>query len=37
MCTLNNHQLWSRKIYDHELIIMSVVPTHQHESNQNMF
>jgi len=22
MCTLNNHQLWSRNIYDHELTIM---------------
>jgi len=34
MCTLNNHQLWSRNIYDHELMILSMVPTDQHESNQ---
>jgi len=37
MCTLNNHQLWSRNIYDHELMIMRMVPTYQHESNQNTF
>jgi len=37
MCTLNNHQLWSRNIYDHELMIMPMVPTYQHQSNQNIF
>jgi len=35
MYTLNNHQLWSRNIYDHALMILSIVPTHQHQSNQN--
>jgi len=34
---LNNLQLCLRNIYDHELMIMSMVPTHQHESNQNSF
>jgi len=37
MYTLNNHQLWSRNIYDHELMMLSMVSTNQHESNQNIF
>jgi len=37
MCTLNNHQLWSRNIYDHELMILSMVLIDQNESNQNIF
>jgi len=26
MCITNNHQLWSRNIYDHELMVLSTVP-----------
>jgi len=37
MYTLNNNQLWSRNIYDHELMILSMVLTNKHESNQNIF
>ena len=34
MCTSNSHQLWSRNIYDHELMVLSMVPIDPHESSQ---
>jgi len=37
MCTLNNHELWSRNIHGHQLMVLNMVPTYQHESNQNIF
>ena len=37
MRTSNNHQLWSRNIYDRELMVLSMVSIDQHESNQNIF
>ena len=37
MCTSNNHQLWLRNIYDHKLMVLSMVPKYLHESNQTFF
>jgi len=37
MCTANSHQLWLRNIYDHGLMVLSMVPKYLHESNQNIF
>jgi len=37
MCTLNNHQLWLGNIYDHELMMLSMVPTHELRGKGSLF